>query len=279
MRLIKLNGEYNNEAYEFEEFYGDNVPSYFILSHTWGKPSDELSYRKLLEYQTSSLTETPERTHLLRKVRFCAKIAAIYKRVHDVVVEHCWIDTCCINKEDSNELSEAINSMFRWYQKSRLCLVYLSDVSVEGLDESQQHQAIKKSRWFTRGWTLQELIAPSWLEFYDVAGKFLKFRDTLAREINEITGIPLELLGRVGVELDLNSYTVEERLSWGESRQTTRIEDKAYCMQGLFNVHMPIIYGEREKAFARLKEEIEKQRKREGSKSGAWSRVKSLLKS
>jgi hypothetical protein len=172
-----------------------------------------------------------------------------------------WVDTCCIDKSNSVELQEAINSMFRWYQNATKCYVYLSDVSTtkrkasDQLSEFTWESAFRASRWFDRGWTLQELLAPGSVEFFSREGKRLGDKKTLERQVHEITGIAVSALQGA----PLSQFGVDERLLWAENRQTTRKEDKAYSVLGIFDVYMPLIYGEgRENAFKRLREEIDK---------------------
>ena len=166
----------------------------------------------------------------------------------------------CIDKSSSAELTEAMNSMFRWYCEAAKCYVYLSDVSIRNSDESDHfHQSdFQESRWFTRGWTLQELIAPAFLEFFSLEGKLIGDKRSLEQQIYQITGIPLQALRGN----PLSNFTIAERFSWAAKRDTTRKEDRAYCLLGLFDVSMPLIYGEGEKALTRLQDEIE--RKSEG---------------
>jgi len=151
--------------------------------------------------------------------------------------------------------------MFRWYRKAARCYVYLSDVSVRDSDKDNQfsqftwESAFRKSRWFTRGWTLQELIAPASVEFFSLEGKRLGDKKSLQRQIHEITGIAVQALQGC----PLSQFTITERMSWAENRETRREEDGAYSLLGIFDIHMPLIYGEgRKKAFIRLKEEIDK---------------------
>lgn len=189
------------------------------------------------------------------KIRFCGGQA-----IRDGL-QYFWVDTCCIDKSNSTELQEAVNSMFRWYQNASKCYVYLSDVSIveqEGGTSPSQcpwESAFRASRWFTRGWTLQELLAPNSVEFFSQEGKLLGNKKTLEQQIHEITRIAVAAIRGA----PLSNFTVEERLLWAENRQTTREEDKAYSLLGIFNIYMPLIYGERrEHAFRRLREEIEK---------------------
>jgi hypothetical protein len=171
------------------------------------------------------------------------------------------LKAACIDKSNNNELSEAINSMFRWYRGAAKCYVYLLDVSrpaLHAIDEFGQlpwEPAFRKSRWFTRGWTLQELIAPTSVEFFSKEGEQLGNKRSLERHIHEITGIPVKALQGS----PLSGFSVTERMLWAEKRETTRKEDKAYSLLGIFDVYMPLIYGEgRDNATKRLREEIDK---------------------
>jgi hypothetical protein len=167
-----------------------------------------------------------------------------------------WIDTCCIDKTSSAELNEAINSMFRWYQNAEVCYAYLSDVP-SGLGEGKEKAAaLRESKWFTRGWTLQELIAPPKLQFVSNDWKeFLGDKASLGSLISKITGISRvwELSSRT---LPLAKVSVATRMSWVSRRTCTRKEDYAYCLMGIFGVYMPMMYGEGENAFMRLQLEI-----------------------
>ncbi|KAG5664603.1 hypothetical protein KAF25_008337 [Fusarium avenaceum] len=228
---------------------------YAILSHTWG--NDEVLYRDI---------QNPTRMEEIRKRNGAGyrKIAQSCEKALSRGQDYIWIDTCCIDKSSSAELSEAINSMFRWYTNASACYAYLSDVflhevGVEVVD------ALKKSRWFTRGWTLQELIAPNDVEFFDHNWSPLGDRHTLASTIREITGIDQSYLHRPDAKKDrkistqLQRENVATRMGWMAQRETTRVEDMAYSMLGIFNINMPILYGEGTRAFLRLQEEILKQ--------------------
>jgi hypothetical protein len=245
MRLLKRLPR--DDGFELITFDDDTAPPYAVLSHTWAA-GHEVTYEELL-----AGTGTNKSGYV--KLRFCAERAAADG------LEYLWVDTCCIDKNTSVELSTAINSMFRWYQRATKCYVYLSDVSVpkEVTDAEafriSWEQAFHRSRWFTRGWTLQELLAPASVEFFSREGKRLGSRVSLEQEIHEITGIPTEALrGR-----KLTRFSVEERLSWAAGRTTTLKEDKVYCLLGIFGVFLSLIYGEGEDyATLRLKEEIQK---------------------
>lgn len=166
-------------------------------------------------------------------------------------LNYAWADTCCIDKSSSAELSEAINSMFRWYQRSEKCYVYLSDI-VAG---PSWRTELTRCRWFTRGWTLQELLAPRHVFFFDRNWELLCEKSECIQEISSITGISESVLNQ---QVPLFTVPVVQRMSWASSRQTTRIEDEAYSLMGIFNVNMPLLYGEEERAFLRLQEEIMK---------------------
>ena len=190
------------------------------------------------------------------KIRFCGEQAG-----RDGL-QYFWIDTCCIDKSSSAELQEAINSMFRWYRDAAKCYVYLADVSRPALLDTDVKSSqlpwelsFRKSRWFTRGWTLQELVAPVVVEFYSKEGRYLGNKRSLERQVYEVTGISVIALRGS----PLSDLSVPERMLWAENRETTRKEDKAYSLLGIFDIQMPLIYGEgREKAFKRLRGKIEK---------------------
>ena len=244
MRLLE-----RNSAGEFSQTkdFGDHVSRYAILSHTWGGDTEEVTFRDLMN-------GTGKNKAGYNKIRFCGEQAS-----RDGL-QYFWIDTCCIDKSNNTELAEAINSMFRWYRNAAKCYVYLSDVSVNShdlVDWSLQswQSAFRESRWFTRGWTLQELLAPSSVEFFSREGKRLGDKKTLERQVHEITGIAVSAIHGV----PLSQFGVTERLLWAEKRQTTRGEDWAYSLLGIFDVYMPLIYGKgRDHALIRLREEIDK---------------------
>jgi hypothetical protein len=224
------------------------IPPYAILSHTWGADTQEVTFKDLTDSTGKSKAG-------YGKIRFCGEQA---KRDG---LQYFWVDTCSIDKSSSAELQEAINSMFRWYRNAAKCYVYLSDVSTPALDANDDsnwqtwESAFQKSRWFTRGWTLQELLAPVSVEFFSKEGEKMGNKKSLERHISKITGIPVKALQGN----PLSSFTIAERISWQESRETKREEDKAYSLLGICNVHMPLIYGEgRDSAFKRLWEEIDK---------------------
>jgi hypothetical protein len=219
------------------------IPPYAILSHTWA--DEEVLFKDLEDGTAKNKTG-------YAKIQFCGEQAE-----HDGL-KFFWVDTCCIDKSDSAELQNALNSMFRWYRDAAKCYVYLTDVSACKRDADGNPSwdfAFRNSRWFTRGWTLQELIAPTIVEFFSKDRKRLGDKKSLSQYIHNITGIPLGALqGNT-----LSDFSIEERMSWVGKRNTIRKEDKAYSLFGIFGVQMPLLYGEGEDgAFARLREEISK---------------------
>jgi len=233
---------YNNVygGFSLEGFHGNNVPPYAILSHTWGPDSDEVGFEEVEHYK--NVPSVPAKPGYI-KLQFCAQ------RVAQDRLQYFWVDTACINKKSDRELSEAINSMYRWYQCAARCYVYLSDVVASG-----GWEGFCQSRWFTRGWTLQELLAPRRVDFYDTNGIHLGDKDTLAEQISYATKIPHGAL----TSQPLHNFSVEERLIWAQHRRTKREEDGAYSLLGIFDVSMPLVYGEgKEKAYYRLLHEIE----------------------
>ncbi|KAH9897611.1 HET-domain-containing protein [Xylariomycetidae sp. FL2044] len=227
MRLI------NTTTLELHEFVG-RIPRYAVLSHRWG--TEEVSYQEMLV--PSPATRRKEGFYKIRHT--CDQ--ALRDRL-----DWAWVDTCCIDKSSSAELSESINSMFKWYRHAQVCYAYLRDVKREDTD-----YPFHQSQWFTRGWTLQELLAPRYLEFYDVDWTLIGDKFELASEISLRAGIRQNVI----TSLSLDSANVAEKMSWAAKRRTTRLEDEAYCLLGIFDVNMPLLYGEGIKAFARLQEEI-----------------------
>ena len=211
------------------EFHGASIPAYAILSHTWEE--EEVSYQILPKPEAKSLAG------YAKIVSFC-KLAAARG------FQYGWVDTCCIDKTSSAELSEAINSMWRWYANSGVCVAFLADCS------NLSDDGLLTGRWFTRGWTLQELLAPTRIVFYDYSWNELGDKVSLAWPISRVTGIS---------ELHLRkprTASIAAKMSWMSRRQTTRPEDIAYSLLGLFDVYMPLIYGEGSNAFIRLQQEI-----------------------
>jgi hypothetical protein len=234
----------NTTTLILEEFTEDSVPEYCILSHTWFSRG-EVTFR-LIRSTSPADRKAAEALPGYAKLR-----DSCHQAVRDKF-KWIWIDTCCIDKESSAELSEAINSMFRWYKEAKVCYAYLSDVP-DDADVDRKKGSFYRSRWFTRGWTLQELLAPSVVYFFTSGWKRLGSKTLLRSQISEITKIGETFL--TGEESIWNA-AIAKRMSWAGNRKTTRTEDQAYCLLGLFDVNMPLLYGEGKKAFLRLQEEI-----------------------
>lgn len=223
----------------------DRIPPYAVLSHTWGDDDEEVSFEDL---GLKPLHKNNAYGH--KKIQFCAKQAAADN------LKYFWVDTCCINKGNHAELQEAITSMYKWYRNAARCYVYLSDVRFDHRDSAAWKTSFRKSRWFTRGWTLQELLAPSSVEFFDMDGKSLGDKTTLIEILHEITGVSRDALRGE----PLSTFSTNERMNWARGRNTKRQEDKAYCLLGIFGVFMPLIYGEgEENAMGRLRREFKGQ--------------------
>ncbi|KAI1777267.1 HET-domain-containing protein [Hypoxylon cercidicola] len=230
----------NTESLELKQFHREITP-YAILSHVW-VDREEVSFREFIDMGPSTKTKSG-----YRKIRNACNIAKLDG------IDWMWIDTNCIDKSSSAELTEAINSMFNWYRHSTACYAYLDDVP--HLDWSQPVETLlyfRQSHWFLRGWTLQEMIAPPRLEFYSQQWRKIGDRNDLAGQISVITGIETPLL-HASTE-DLQQVSVAKKMSW--AARTTRVEDIAYCLLGIFDVNIPLLYGEGPKAFMRLQEEI-----------------------
>ncbi|KAH8800328.1 heterokaryon incompatibility protein-domain-containing protein [Xylogone sp. PMI_703] len=246
MRLL------NVKTFEFEEFIGkvgNGIPLYAILSHTWD--IEEVSFEDYVGQQCKSKKG-------YNKIYNCCRVA------ESEGFQYVWIDTCCIDKSSSAELSEAINSMFQWYREAALCYVYLSDVD-SSEDPTTGRSSFFRSRWFTRGWTLQELLAPAEVVFLSSDWVEIGSKKSLLSTVSRIAGIDEKALD----EYRGTEYSVAQKMSWAAARQTTRIEDEAYCLMGLFEINMPLLYGEGDKAFSRLQQEILKQS--EDQSIFAWS--------
>ena len=231
MRLL------NSSNCQLEDFDPDKIPDYAILSHTWRK--HEVSFPDMKNGGAEGKVEYDK----------------IQQSCRQPVAQECgyiWIDTCCIDKSSSAELSEAINSMYSWYEKAKTCYAYLADVpATSGIEK--QKAAFANSRWFKRGWTLQELVAPS-KEMVFLSSEWIEIgtKETLCEEIAAKTGISVSIL----TGTPFRTASIAKRMSWASGRETTRPEDIAYCLMGLFDINMPMLYGEGEKAFIRLQEEI-----------------------
>lgn len=235
---------HRNGQLDLEDFSKRDKPPYAILSHTWGKADEEVSFQDLKDGNARKRAG-------YAKITFCAKQAAKDN------LAYFWVDTCCIDQSNSSQLSEAIISMYNWYEEAAKCYVYMSDVPWEdnaGVRTNDWMSAFKKSRWFTRGWTLQELIAPRSVQFFSREGKLLGDKRNMIEEVHDVTGIVLEVLDGRKQPFQL-SY--QRRISWMSHRETEREEDRAYALQGILGVNMVPQYGEKvEYAMHRLRREF-----------------------
>lgn len=237
MRLL------NTGSLELRFFFPSSVPDYVILSHRWGP--EECSFEDVTRSPLADLNHPARMKQGFLKLQGACDLASRdgYSWI--------WIDTCCIDKSSSAELQEAINSMWKYYAESNICYAYIVDIpdSKAGWDEG-----FRKSEWFTRGWTLQELIAPICVEFYANDWAPIGTKNERYKEISEITQIDPTVL--VGTE-DIDLFSAAQKLSWAAHRKVTREEDEAYSLLGIFEVNIPLLYGEgRERAFNRLQEAI-----------------------
>ena len=241
MRLI------NVETRMFEEFVGANIPLYAILSHTWG--AEEVTFPQYANPES-------------RLLRGYEKIEQSCRLAAERAIGYVWVDTCCIDKSSSAELSEAINSMYNWYKSAKFCFVYLFDF--EAYEKYEGHyqdletayesdpalRSFSRCKWFTRGWTLQEMLAPNAVEFFDANWKFFGEKHDMISLLTFVTKIASEFFWNP------RTASVAQKFSWAAHRETTRVEDIAYCLLGLFDINMPLLYGEGVKAFKRLQLEI-----------------------
>lgn len=301
MRLL------NTKTQRLSEFVDDSIPPYATLSHTW-IADQEISLpqlKKIHELSDASVYFRPfqpppsaherheiyrSRSELTNKWGY-SKIMRCCELARKDGFEWAWIDTCCIDKTSSVELSEAINSMFLWYQNCGMCYTFLFDVP-DGDALSDKNSKFRKSRWFTRGWTLQELLAPPHMKFLSKSWNILGDRHYLCEIVSQVTGIPSIYLednlpgsssasfaqqtaqyserlvaGEEHNRTSLSFASVVERMAWASGRSTTRKEDMAYCLLGIFGVNMPLLYGEGDKAFKRLQEQIIKETEDSGANS------------
>ncbi|KAI0914079.1 heterokaryon incompatibility protein-domain-containing protein [Ustulina deusta] len=209
----------NVETHQLEEFLRDRIPPYAILSHAWGE--EEVTFQDL---QHPSHGKKPRIRQNCTDMRFGTRDG----------VKWVWVDTCCIDKFSSAELPEAISSMFEWYRRAQVCYVFLADAPSPKPGETLE-EAFRNARWLTRGWALQEFLAPGCIKLFNSAWRKV-----------EPSSFPH----------NWRAADVHTRLSWAASRQTSRREDMAYCLLGLLDVKMPLLYGEGPAAFSRLLEEV-----------------------
>jgi hypothetical protein len=245
MRLLKIID--NDGCFKLESFSKDKIPPYAILSHTWGGgEDDEVTYKDIIDRTGSNKPG-------FQKLMFCVNQAKADG------LDHFWVDTCCIDKASSAELTEAINSMFGWYQRSQICYAYLSDFTLDLASVSLQQALVevhfRECRWFTRGWCLQELLAPRHLQFFNQQWQEIGTKSMLSRLISDITGVPEAILVTPSKK-EIQDFPIAARISWIAKRQTTRIEDMSYSLLGILQVNIPMLYGEGPMAFIRLQEEV-----------------------
>lgn len=240
MRLINAANFIQSGQLEFEVFPEYRIPEkYAILSHRWVE-GQEVTLQEMTS-RDQNVSWTARQKSGYYKLQRAAATAVDYR------CDWLWCDTCCIDKTSSAELTEAINSMFRWYRDSFLCFAVLTDIGPAHRD------VFMRSVWFTRAWTLQELIAPTKLIFFDTNWDKLGTKHDLAQEIADRTRIDKDvLLGQKRLE----RITVAQKMSWAADRQAAVVEDIAYSLLGIFDVNMPMLYGEGKRAFLRLQEEI-----------------------
>lgn len=209
---------------------------YAILSHRWEADSEEVTFDDL-------------RSGDYRKDKTgCFKLSMAQWQARQDGFDYVWIDTCCIDKRSNTELQESINSMYHWYERAAVCYAYLRDT-----EKNKLSTTFKQDSWFTRGWTLQELIAPKHIRFFDRSWRYIGSKRSLCNDIRRITRIPEGVLAG---KTHCRDYSVAQRMSWASGRETARVEDEAYCLLGIFGINIPMLYGERQGAFLRLQEAI-----------------------
>lgn len=211
---------------------------YAILSHRW-QEGQEVSFK---EFQLKEKREEKERGY--------EKILWAREEAEKAGLHYLWIDTCCINKDSEVELGEAIRSMYKWYASAKVCYAYLSDVESK---DSTPTDSFENSAWFKRGWTLQELVAPKDVIFFGGGWQSLGTKQSLLFRIADASGIDVDVLKDASI---IPTRSIAQRMSWASKRNTTRPEDMAYCLLGLFGIHLDMKYSEGVGAFIRLQEEI-----------------------
>ncbi|KAG1883505.1 hypothetical protein F4604DRAFT_1677808 [Suillus subluteus] len=229
------------------ELIKEVVAKYFgwvMLSHRW-----ERKEPLLCDIQGRDIYDLDPVGTVVKLQRFCQVARAAGHR-------WAWSDTCCIDQNNNVELGESVNSMFIWYHYSALTIVYLSDV----LPWSKSG-ALANSIWNTRGWTVQEFLAPrivlfyrvDWTLYLDDRSRNHKESVSIMREMERSTGINARAL----IDFRPGTRDTREKLRWASNRYTTREEDIAYSLFGIFDIKLPVIYGEkRQKALGRLLQEI-----------------------
>ena len=249
MRLLHFDDVRGLVSTNFSE---DAIPPYTILSHRWNGDTEVL-------FEDLAVSKRDfEKKAGYRKIEFCAA------QTRKDGLQYFWVDTCGIDRWNQLERAQAVNSMYRWYERASKCYVFLSDVSTGEATRSASRARppqddawktqFRTSEWFQRGWTMQELISPKVVEFFSVESQFLGDKNSLVDLIHDITLIPIAALQG---KTPLREFSIAARMSWAENRATTEPEDFAYCQLGLLEVTMPLSYGEgRDKALHRLHEEL-----------------------
>jgi hypothetical protein len=213
----------------------DTTNNYAILSHTWGDVEDEVLFEQFPDEGLSA-------DHHVRTMKGSSKIDLCGQQASKDKLAYFWVDTCCIDKRNADELQSSITSMFSWYRNAQRCYVYLEDVSCPpGAETSVVAAQLRACKWMTRGWTLQELIAPTIVQFYSREWAYLGDKLDWQSTILQITGIPPRVLRDVESVFD---FAIEDRLVLARSRKTKLKEDKVYCLLGICNVSMLLDYGE-----------------------------------
>lgn len=226
-------------------FSADKAPPYAFISHCWLHPDEEPTLRDLVDnvaYRKAGFTKL--------------------QRAADVALrrglEYFWIDTCCVDGRIIHEVRQAIKTVALWLTKADICFVYLSDVKAVEQRSSlnSNHESLRKSKWFTRSWTLVELLVPQRVEFFSDNWTALGDKSTLEKVITEVTLIPARALQGT---IPLKNFPVELIRSWTDHRESHRPEDEAYCLLSLLEIDMTIHYDEgKDLAWGRLNNEIEK---------------------
>jgi hypothetical protein len=235
MRLL------NTQDQTLTEFL-DDAPEYAILSHMW--EDGEVIFEDIHKPHARSMPG-------YKKILKCCQQAL------DDGFQWIWVDTCCIDKNSSAELTEAINSMYKWYWQAEICYAYLEDVK-QPFDTSvgPLHSDFVRSRWFRRGWTLQELLAPPSVVFFDYNWNRFGTKHDMYMTIKAAADIEEKYIRHRG---KLEEASIGTVFRWASKRETKRPEDVAYCLLGFFRVNMPLLYGEGTRAFYRLQLELLKQ--------------------
>ncbi|KAI6042080.1 hypothetical protein EDC04DRAFT_1081076 [Pisolithus marmoratus] len=263
MRLIDVEaflkfdaGKAVSDAQLLVEFNGPKLAkaAYAILSHCWEEFKDEVHYT---EMQNLTKMDIAARDEIRRRSGY-RKICQSCMQAHLDRLCWLWVDTCCIDNRSSAELSEAINSMYVWYANSDSCYAFLHDIDTNALPTEPDNNIFKfngRPKWFSRGWTLQELIAPEDVHFFNRNWKYMTSKQDSAYSLSVITRIPVGVLQK-GLSWSYPYPSVAQIMAWAADRTTTREEDRAYSLLGLFGVHMPMLYGEGRHAFLRLQLEV-----------------------